>query len=381
MRRVGGVGLAAVAVSFGMGRQGYGLFVPVFREEFSLSLAAVGLLASAGYLGYLVSVLATGVLASRVGARLPVLVGCLTAATGAALVALAGSPALLAAGVVLAGASAGWTWAPFSDVVPRLVPPAGRDRALAWVNAGTPLGLVVASLLALLAAGTWRVAWALFAGLSVAAAVAVVRVLPPGRAGHPVGDPAPLHWRWFVSRRSRPLFLASFGLSCATSAYWTFVPDVVHRAGLPGWAGAALWTVLGVAGGSVGLLAGDLADRLGLPALMAGSLLSVAAATSLLALRPGAWPTAVLSAAVFGAALTVGFAVLVFWSSRVFPERPSAGFTATVLCSAAGSITGPALFGQLAERASTTTALHAAAVVALVSTAARPSRRTRSRPR
>ena len=376
-RRVGGAGLVAVAVSFGMGRQGYGLFVPVFREQFGLSLSAVGLLASAAYVGYLVSVVSAGVLTARRGPRLPVLIGCGVAAAGTALVAAASTMSVLGVGVVLAGASAGWTWAPFSDAVPQLVPLAGQDRALAWVNAGTPFGLTVAAGAALMAGASWRWAWGAFAVLAVIAGLVNLRVLSRGeRSTAPEGGA--VGWRWFVDRQSVPLFVSCFGLSFAISAYWTFAPDVVSQAGLPVWAGAALWALLGVTGGLVGVRAGDLVARTVFTPLLASSLVALAGGMGLLAAAPGSWPAVLTSAAVFGAAFTTAFALIVLWSQRVFPLRPSTGFSATILCSAAGFVLGPALFGLAADRWSPSAALGAAAVLTLTVVLSRPSPTTRA---
>jgi hypothetical protein len=40
-------GLSAIAVSYGFARYGFGLFVPVFREEFRFSTQQIGVVSSA----------------------------------------------------------------------------------------------------------------------------------------------------------------------------------------------------------------------------------------------------------------------------------------------------------------------------------------------
>ena len=145
----GGAGLLALVATYGIGRQAYGLFVPTFREEFGLSLDVLGFYASAAQAGYLVATVVTGVLTARFGPRVPVVSGCLLLAVGAAMTASAPGPILLAVGVIAAGTSAGGTWGPFSDVVDNQVPLSGSGRALALVNAGSPVGLMVASVLVL----------------------------------------------------------------------------------------------------------------------------------------------------------------------------------------------------------------------------------------
>jgi MFS family permease len=151
----GGAGLLALAATYGIGRQVFGLFVPAFRAEFGLSLDVLGLYASAAQIGYLVMVLATGAVTARYGVRLPVVLGCALLALGSGLVAIASDPTVLAIGLVAAGASAGGTWAPFSDVVSDRVPSRGQGRALAMVNAGSPAGLVIAGILVLGVGDRW----------------------------------------------------------------------------------------------------------------------------------------------------------------------------------------------------------------------------------
>ena len=106
-RRLGLAGFCATAVAFGPARNGYGLFLPEIREEFGLSSEALGFVASGLYAGYLGALVAVGLLAARLGPRPPVIFGLLSAALGMGLVALSTNAAVLAAGVVLAGTSAG----------------------------------------------------------------------------------------------------------------------------------------------------------------------------------------------------------------------------------------------------------------------------------
>ena len=75
-------GLCAIAVAYGFARYGYGLFVPVFREEFGLSTETVGLVSSAGYAAYLSAMVLTGFLVGRTGPRFPVVTGVVCAVRG-----------------------------------------------------------------------------------------------------------------------------------------------------------------------------------------------------------------------------------------------------------------------------------------------------------
>jgi MFS family permease len=86
----------------------------------------------------------------------------------------------------------------------------------------------------------------------------------------------------------------------------------------------------------------------GLRRVLAGILLGAAVAASLLGVAAGSWPAAALSALLFGAYVMTISALISVWSSLVFPERPSAGFSAALVSFALGSILAPAAAGFLA---------------------------------
>lgn len=376
--RVGGAGLLALVATYGVGRQAFGLFVPVFQEDFGLSLDALGFVASAAQAAYLAVIVVTGVAASRLGARVPVVVGCVALTVGAALVAGAPDAAVLAIGVTVAGASAGGTWAPFADAVAQQVPEPGQPRALSLVNTGAPFGSVVASIGVLVAGDAWRLTWTMFAGLGVVAAVVNLRVLARAAPRATRRRPRPT-WRWFLTPRSVRLFVVTLGAALASSAYFTFAPAAVASAGQPNWTGPAMWAVLGLVGGAIGIFAGDLTTRFGLRRPLAASWLAIASALAVLVVAPASIAGGLGSAALFGIGFTVGYGQIVVWSQRVFADRPTTGFTTTILFSAAGFVVGPAAFGVLAVGVGRSAALLLAAVPTLVAAAVPPAPQYRGR--
>jgi predicted MFS family arabinose efflux permease len=371
--RVGGAGLLALVATYGIGRQAYGLFVPRFREDFGLPMDVLGFYASAAQAGYLVATVVTGVLAARFGPRVPVISGCLLLAVGAAMTASAPGPFVLAAGITAAGASAGGAWGPFSDAVEVQVPSSGSRRALALVNAGSPVGLVVASVLVLVAGDRWRAAWWAFALIGLVAAAAAWRGLGPVAPG-----PARDHERpgvgWFVNARSVRLLVVTLGISITSGAYFAYAPDTAQDAGLGGWVGPAMWAALGIAGAAVGVFGGGIADRYGLRGPLAAMLLLVGGSTVLLLIAPDSLIAALGSAGLFGVGFTTGFALVVMWSQQVFHARPTTGFTLVIVVSAFGFTVGPSVFGVLATHVGRPVALLTAAVPALLVALVSPSR-------
>jgi predicted MFS family arabinose efflux permease len=377
--RVGGAGLMALVATYGIGRQAYGLFVPTFREKFGLSLDVLGFYASAAQAGYLVATVATGVLTARFGPRLPVVSGCLLLAVGAAITAAAPGSMFLAVGVIVAGTSAGGTWAPFSDAIDNQVPLPGSRRALALVNAGSPVGLVVASALVLVAGDRWRAVWWGFAAVGLVAAAAAWRVLSPG-AVRPVPDLGRPPLTWFLNPRSVRLFIVALGASVTSGAYFAYAPDTAQDAGLATWTGPAMWAALGIAGAAVGVFGGGIADRYALRGPLAVMLVLLGGSTLMLLVAPGSMVAALGSAALFGVGFTTGFALVAMWSQQVFHDRPTTGFTLAIVVVAAGFIVGPSLFGVLATHVDRSVALLTTAIPALLAALSPPSREDRLEP-
>jgi len=378
-------GTSAVAVSFGFARYGYGLFVPVFRTEFGLSPAAVGGVASAAYLAYLVAMVAAGGMTARWGPRLPVVVGGGCAAGGMLLVTAAHGPGLLVAGVVVAAASAGLCFAPLSDAVHARVRPGLRARVLAVVSTGTTFGLILAGPVALVAAGgdDWRWAWGAFAAAAAGSAALSALVLPgrppdgqlsPSPAGSTErrrGPNRPLRW---VARPGAAPLLGQFAIyGLVGAAFFTFAVDLVFRAGLPQTWRALLLTMVGL-GGLAGLLTGDLVGRFGLPRCLAAGLVLLSGALAVLAAGAAAPAGAGIAGVVFGAAYMTLGAVLLLWTGEVYPDRPSSGFTVALCALAAGSVAGPTLHAAAAEAVGPTSAFLVLATIPLAGALLRPAR-------
>jgi len=355
--RLASAGFVATAIAFGPARMGFGLFLPEFREAFALSTTRAGLIASGGFLAFLLALPLSAWLGARTGPRLPVILGALSAGLGFALVALSTSAGMLAAGVALAGASAGFCWTPFNDAAERVVPVMARAGALSAVSTGTTVGVTVAGALALavtVAGLDWRGVWGVFAlGAFVAAAMAA-RALPAGPHRTSAGT---LPVRRLRRRDLAPLHAAAACFGATNAVYLSFAADhVVATGGLAGMpeAGAAPVIFLGYGlFGLVGLATGRIEARLGLSAVVRAIFAAFTLSLVLVALAPGSWAGVVISAGLHGAAVMMFSAVLSFLTLQLFPGRGSRGFTVALLAVAAGSVIGPALAGVLAESAGT----------------------------
>jgi predicted MFS family arabinose efflux permease len=347
-------GLALIAVTYGLARFAYGLFLPEMREALDLSEAVLGLIGASSYAGYCIAILVALLFTSRTGPRFMAVAAGAVAVVG--MVAVASAPAawVLALGILIAGSASGLASPPMGEAVVTSIREEFQDRANTLINSGTSVGVTLSGPAALLVAERWRVAWAAFALIGIAV-VAWNAVVMPRK---PVGDdrhdePAPadiprLSVRYLVGPQSVRLFAAATGIGFASAAYWTFSRDLVVRAGDLSVSGSTLfWMVIGISG-LAGGLAGDLVRRLGLATAFRASLLSMAAAIGLLAVAPGALLSAYLSAGLFGSTYIMLTGIILVWSVSVFHERPSAGLGAAFLLIALGQIFGAPIAGAMA---------------------------------
>jgi len=372
--RLTAAGFVATAVAFGPARMGFGLFLPAFREEFALSTSTAGMIASGGFLAFLLALLASAWIGRRYGDRVSVMTGALAATAGFAAVA-AGIPGLLALGIALAGASAGLCWAPFNDAAERVVPEDGRATALSIVSTGTSLGVVAAAGLALAVTHgvlDWRGAWIGFAlsGLALAgiaraglpsglgpkltrrAVADIVQVSLPTQLS---AEPTPrtvAAQASLTQRAAIPLYGTALCFGITNAIFLSFAADrVVAAGGLPGLpdaaASVAIFLAYGICG-VLGLATGRIEARTGLAPLLCAIFAAAALSLILVAIAPRSWIAVLAASGLHGVAVMMVSAVFSFWSLRLFPGRGTLGFTAALLSVAAGSVVGPALAGFLA---------------------------------
>ncbi|WP_250458454.1 MFS transporter [Microbulbifer litoralis] len=114
------------------------------------------------FLGDCIAIVLAAHLTERVGARAIAMVAALVAAVGMAGIAAAPSAAWLAGAVMLAGSSTGLASPPMAAAVAAALRPDRQDSVNTVINAGTSAGVVLSGPVALLMAGQWRLAFAIF---------------------------------------------------------------------------------------------------------------------------------------------------------------------------------------------------------------------------
>jgi predicted MFS family arabinose efflux permease len=328
-----------------------------------------GIIGSGSYIGYCVAIVASLILTERIGARRMAVAAGAMAAAGTAMVALAPSTPILAAGVLIAGSSTGLASPPLAAAVSRWVLSGIQDRAQSVVNAGTGIGVMVSGPIALLLIDQWRWAWGVFAVLAAAVTLWVHLVIPftSSEAGTESGRPG-------RARGTALMVLAAFLMGLGSVAVWTFGRDLVTTVGGAGsLVSTSMWTVLGAAG-FIGALSGDLVARAGLARSWTLVMITMAGATLLLALAPGSAVAAFVAAAVFGASYVCLCGLTLLWSTRIHPDRASFGVGVSFLMIAVGQAVGAPLAGALTDAAGGTSAFFTCAGIALLGAFVRPGR-------
>jgi len=155
------------------------LAMPLLIAEWHLTLGEAGLLGTAGMIGVGLSGLVLGWYSDRHGRRRAMLVSVVVFAVFTAAIAFARSPLQIMVLRFLAGFGIGGVWGAVTALVKESWPAGHRVRAISWVLAAFPLGVIAAAVLAwfLLPRYGWRPLF-LCGALALVSAWYAARVVP-----------------------------------------------------------------------------------------------------------------------------------------------------------------------------------------------------------
>lgn len=359
-----GPGISIVAVSYGLARYAYGLFLPDFRTTFALSDRILAIAGSLSYAAYIVVTLLGIWFAARIDPRKALIAGSFAVAIGMATIAMANSPLQLFIGVAIAGVSPGLAYTPFPAIIPKMVSPARQHIVYAIINSGTSLGVMLSGPLALGWADNWRISWAIFAVMALAATIWAAIVVPPVAVS--ANNRTSVTAAFIGPDRVR-ILIAAFVVGVATSIYWTFSVDLVlsensMRVGAASFS-KFFWTIVGLAG-FAGMFAGRIVERLGIRLSLVIFQIGIMSAMLLLSLQT-APVFAVMSGLIFGACFVFMAATFGLWSMKIFGDDTTIGFGLTFLSLSIGQFSGPFLTSFLIDRVGLVTIFQIGAVLAV----------------
>jgi len=337
----------------------YALFAgtALLSDAIGLSRFQVGLVVTAGTLGYTVALFPVGAVVDGAGEK-PVLVGGLLAlALGVVAVGLAGSYYPLLAAACVLGAAYATAMPATNRAIVTTIPAAIRGRAMGIKQVGVTGGSGVAAVLVVSFApsvGAWNLGFLLVGGL----AVAVALLFALGYSGTPGGE-----WQLpdvrALGRNTAYVSLAGAGFFLGAALFTTvgyatlYLTDAVEVSVAVAGAGFAAMQVSG-SGGRV--VAGWVADRRPEPEARANALVLLGQATLgvllLAALAIPGLPKPVAMAALVGVGATVlGFTGLYYacMTALVPTDEVGAATAGGQTALNGGALLAPPAFGYLAD--------------------------------
>ncbi|WP_252106590.1 MULTISPECIES: MFS transporter [unclassified Halomonas] len=340
-------GAGLVAISYGLARFAFGLFVPPIRDELSLSTSAIGLIGALPLISFVLATLAAPPVANRLGARLAAILSGVFGVAGLVLISQAHSAFTLGSGVFACGICTGLMMPALTTGMQAMVKRSLHARVSSVMNAGTSVGIIVAVPTVLWMADAWRLAYLSFTVLAAAGVVATWFFLPSVSPVVPANAAPPPPLRELPWSRLSRLTLFAFLMGFVSSAYWIFAPDLaITLGGLPPSTTGWLWFAVGLAGLG-GAFVADLADRNNPPITQSLMLMMLSASLLLLAASPSQPLLAIFSALIFGLAYMSLTGLYLMTGIRLLPGRLSIGPVLPFLAVSLGQATGSPTIGAL----------------------------------
>ncbi|MBS7626817.1 MFS transporter [Candidatus Bathyarchaeota archaeon] len=346
-------GHLAVLGSLGFARFGYSMILPSMKEGLELSYTQMGLMASGNFSGYMVFAILGGLLASKYGARIVMIISLTLVGASMFLTGLAENflQALILrclAGVGSGGANISAMTLPASWVSTRR-----RGSASGLIASGSGVGLlgtgiIVPRLNEMFGGWGWRLSWMLL-GASTLIFVLICSLIMGGKPGFSRRD-GTSGWRevgadtvlWRVG-----LIYLMFGLSYVI--YITFFGAyLVKEVGLAEQYAGELWALVGSLSLFSGPLWGHISDKIGRGYTL--SLIYFIQSISLLLFAQGWSEEFIISAILFGMTAWSIPTVVAAYSGDYFGSKmaPSAlGFL--TLFFGVGQSIGPTVAGHIAD--------------------------------
>jgi len=279
-------GILVVGGALGLARFGFGMILPAMQQGLGLNHEQTGFIASANMFGYFISALGAGLLASRFGPRVIIVIGLLwvgltMAATGlangmytAALARFLTGVGSAGANVAIMGLAAAW----FSA--------RRRGMATGFLVGGSGLGIAVTGwtvplINSIYLDAGWRYNWFLLGAIAVVTAVLAALVLrnsPAEKKLAPIGEIPGARAAGGGDKKSASAGIKDilkikgvfplaamyfcFGFSYIITATY-MVTFLVEELGCSQELAGHIWGITGMMGVGSGLMWGVLSDRLG----------------------------------------------------------------------------------------------------------------------
>jgi len=361
-------GTLTTFAALGLGRFALGMLLPAMSADLGLGYARMGWIGTANFVGYLISVLASGIVAARIGPRRMIAAALLLAGLSLAGVSRAGSLGELLPLYFLTGVASGAANVPMMSLVAAWFGSRARGRAAGLIVSGSGFAILLSGwLIPLLnlrhGAGGWRASWLVLAGIILAVAAfdaaflrdrpADLGLAPHGGeaaafappAHHPRGIGAVLRRGalWYVG-----LLYFLFGFTYVIAATF-MVTALVRDRGFPESVAGTFWSAVGALSLLSGPVFGTLSDRIGRRRGLALVFGLQTVAYALFASGLPGWSLA-LAVGCYGVTVwSVPSIMTAIAADLAGPANAAAAFGFITFLFGLGQMSGPVVAGALAE--------------------------------
>ncbi len=366
-------GVGILFACLGLGRFAIGMLLPSMGQSLNLSYSQMGFIGTGNFVGYMVSVLFSGMVADYLGARNTIFLGLLMVGSTMALVSQAMTFFQVMSLYTITGIGTGLTNMPLMGLISHWFLKSTRGRAAGTMLSGNGLAIVFAGVFVPWvnkAAGVegWRIAWVSMAVICLVIALVALTFLrndPAQKGLAPVGKKpgeenskgqtarplAPCQKQGGVSQKIMVyLGCIYFFFGATYSVYVTFiVTALVNEHGFGEGAAGSFWAVVGALSIFSGPMFGGLSDKIG---RRKGLMMAYVLFTLVYTLAAAPWPNLFL----YGSIILFG---LIVWSIPTImsaavgdymgPAQAAKALGFITLFFGAGQIVGPAIAGSLAD--------------------------------
>jgi MFS family permease len=362
-------GTLCIVACLGFGRFALGMLLPSMTSTLNLTYSQMGFISTANFLGYLISVLVSGFLAARAGARRLIFLALLLVGISMVLVSRARSFEWVLTLYFLTGIGSGASNVPIMGLVSHWFASTIRGRAAGFIVIGSGFAIIISGKLipyinSIVGPEGWRVSW-LVLGCTVLIISLIglffLRDKPEEKGLRPIGsdDIAPFYSQIIdkmetnVYRKRIIYHLGAiyFLFGYTYVIYATFiVTTLVKERGFPETVAGNFWSWVGLLSLVSGPVFGTLSDKLGRKTgLIVVFSLQMLAYLLVATKLPGVFLY-----------LSIGFYGIVAWSipsimaaavgDYVGAQKAGQAFGFVTFIFGFGQIIGPAAAGVLAER-------------------------------
>lgn len=341
-------GIAMIAVTYGLARFSFGLFLPEITESLGISDSTAGIVSSLLYVSYCLSIIYSTLYSIKHGPKAMIIAAGLSALSGLIIMGLAPNVWILSLGVLLAGSSTGLVSPPFGLAISLWIQAVDQSKANTWINSGTSIGLMFTGLSTLLLPMTWREVYLVYAVLALIVILLHYMNLPKFNKNININTGS---FNFRDIKGSGMIASASILLGISTAPFWTFSKSFVESLEIYNNTELSIfWTLIGIFG-IIGGISGSIIDKWGLAPAYKSGIALISSASIILALSSNLWILPFISSSIFGLSYIFLTGTLLVWGITLFAQNASLGIGLPFLLLALGQVFGSSIGGFLAESA------------------------------